>query len=227
MYLERFLAASTPDELSRTRVRLTGLTPDEVSRISRVILGWKESRAVANLLFCPGLIELSLRVYAIDRALRETDAPFLTLAAIVGLQSIRIDEIEPGRRRTWGGLLLERVRAEQAVVANRASVTLHGWSTQPGTSDLLSRYAALYPVQHPDVCRNIIGTVLAVIGSSSSVEFEEALGRWELSPVAVSALRNAHADYLYARTSDGLQAMLMRSPLIAPIPPLDSFAVPQ
>jgi hypothetical protein len=86
--LETVLKTTDLDDLLRERRDILSLTPQETERVSAVIRAWTDRQAIANLLFYPDLIPLSLRFDALDRALRSHGFPYFGLAATVGLPEL-------------------------------------------------------------------------------------------------------------------------------------------
>jgi hypothetical protein len=82
---------------------------------------WTDQQAVANILFYPDLLPPSQRLRFLKKALGETDFPYYTLAAIVGLQSIEREEIDrkSGER--------EEIKDRLFALIDHADEVMRGW----------------------------------------------------------------------------------------------------
>lgn len=169
-------------------------------------------QAVANLLFHPTLIPTPLRFAAIDRGLQSYDEPYLALAAVVGLQQVRPDEVPEALRATWRELLLQMVRS-RSILASRASVTLFTHLPAAHAGELL----ALYPVPDSTASRNIIAYALSRFGDLTGEPFRARL------PAALSepqrlAFEQAHDDFVSRNASAAKSGDVLKAPSLSYIP---------
>jgi hypothetical protein len=218
--LEAFLKAEDLDVLLRARGDIGSLTPEESARVVSVIQAWDDRQAVANLLFHPDVMPVSIRFEALDRALRSHDIPYFVLAATVGLQAVGLADVPSDKRTTWIQTLLGLVQSTSEVLAGRASVTLSSWSKDVGTADILPELLSLYPVPDESACRNIVAVVLARIGDLPVDEFDRRLTEWRVSSATATALRSSHRDYVARKARDEFRAMIMKVPALPYIPNL-------
>jgi hypothetical protein len=218
--LEEFLRATELDDLLRIRGNISSLTSEETVRVESVIHWWTDRQAVANLLFHPDLMPVSIRFEALDRALQSNDVPYFILAATVGLQQIAPQEIPLDKRTRWRQILLTSVRSALPTLANRASVVLYSWTRDVMATDILPELLSLYPVADEGACRNIVAALLARCGELSVDEFHSRLLAWRLSDSARTSFQSAYDEYENLKTSDAFRARLLTMPSFAYIPNL-------
>jgi Armadillo/beta-catenin-like repeat len=91
--LEVFLTTEDLDDLLRARQRLGRVSKRDSHAAVSMLEQWADRQAVANVLFYPDLLPHTVRMPFIMKALEETEFPYYTLAAVVGLQDLT-DELE-------------------------------------------------------------------------------------------------------------------------------------
>lgn len=128
--LEKFLATEDLDALLRAQDKLSVLDKQDNATIRTLLQQWDRPQAIANLLFHPMLIPQDIRLPSLLRGLAEQQVDYYVLAAVVGLQSIKPDEITEEERRRISRELLTLIRERMDVVAARASVSVAGFSTE-------------------------------------------------------------------------------------------------
>ncbi len=225
--LQRLLAATDETSLLRARADIGNadlLVEMETERVLGSV--WETSaRAVANVLFHPSLIRRSDRLTCLFRALEQREDTYLVLAAVVGLQAIDPDELDgpwpggkrethrqkwpPPRKRALEGLL-EVIRLDPGVVAERASVTLGHMLRDDAEADQL---VPLLDHENETVRHNLLVQLHSLLGNDESVR--ERIGSGDLP---------AEAKQRALRRYDELAASESRNvwlPVLAPIPDLD------
>ncbi len=86
--LEAFLTTEDLDDLLRARQRLGRVSKRDSHAAVSVLERWADRQAVANVLFYPDLLPRTVRMRFLMKALEETEFPYYTLAAVVGLQNL-------------------------------------------------------------------------------------------------------------------------------------------
>ena len=119
-----FLAEPELDNLA-TRHIAADLDTAQDARVRAVLVSGTPRQARFNLLMHPQLIPTDVRLAALRAAVRQSDDPYMRIAAIVGLQdeALRVPETE------WPAVrdeLLDATRDPRGVIRNRATVTLTG-----------------------------------------------------------------------------------------------------
>jgi hypothetical protein len=218
--LDAFLKAEDLDDLLRIRRDLGVLTSDEEQRISSIIHDWTDNQAVANLLFNPDVMPPALRFEALDRALHSNHVCYFALAATVGLQQVKWNEVPGAKRASWLQALQRLVRSKSRTVAGRASVTLFEWTLGDGRDDILMELLSLYPVSDEGACRNIVAIALARWHDLSAEELTERLSDGCVTGSARAAVRQAHEKHRKLKARDEFRALIMKSPAYVYIPNL-------
>jgi len=221
--LDTFLRAQDLDVLGKVRHQLHSLTESETARLARVITGWKDPQAVANLLFHPEVIPEDLRFGALARALRSTDVPYFQLAATVGMQGMPQTSVPEEHRQSFADSLVGFLGSRTNVLASRASVTLFGWSQEQASDDLLIRMLAAVSVEDDTLSRNVFAAVLARHGKDTPQEFEGHTAQWDIPQPARTALLASHREYLELTARGERRGKFMTSPLFSYIPNLSEF----
>ncbi len=212
--LDTFLKTNDLDDLIRARHDISTLTSDESAQVESIIRDWIDPQAVSNLLFYSSLIPADSRFQAIDRGLHSYDAPYFALAATVGLQGIKPDEVPQDRRDEWIRLLLVLVQSESYVLAGRASVTIFSWLTESEPADLLS----LYPVPDETASKNIVAYGIARFGDLPAAEFVQRLSQSGVPDAAITVFEDAYQEYHQRKSNGEPVAELVKCPLLCYIP---------
>lgn len=165
--LDDFLRATELDELFEIRRGMRATTPDEVTRITKVLGDWRDGQAVSNLLFYPSLIPDEMRKDCINRALGSTEEPYFILAAVVGLRSIDPDAVPAETRKRWVERLLEILRADGEVLSSRASVTIWPWLRD----NEIDEFVRSFPVPDQTATKNIVAFTLSRSGQMPRIEY--------------------------------------------------------
>jgi hypothetical protein len=140
--LDEFLQATDLDALLSLRHELSPLTASDADRIESIIRDWDDYQQIANLLLHPSVMPAQCRFAAIDRALGSDDSPYLTLAAVVGLQSVDPLAVPAEHRSQLRNKLLRCIQSESETLAGRASVTMFRWFSESEAASVVS----LYPI---------------------------------------------------------------------------------
>jgi hypothetical protein len=156
--LDRFLAATDLDELTRAAAEVGSLDPAEAAVAQRIATEGAPAQALSNLLMHPRVIQSPARLAALSRALDQTESPYFVLAAVVGLQSVGREELEEPTWLRLRDLLMSVLALSDGVIAERASVTLFQLA-RPTDSLVLVPYGGH---ANPVVRRNTLAMLLKV-----------------------------------------------------------------
>lgn len=221
--LDDFLGSTDLDDLLNARDQLSPLTPDDLERIKVIIGDWHDQQMIANLLFHPSVIPTVIGFAAIDRALRSADSPYLILAAVVGLQGVRPDDVPPEKCNEWRQILLEMIQSESDIISGRASVTMFSWFSESHAGEVLS----LYPVPGATASKNILAFALARFGDLPADQYVQRIADCGVTPNMISDFNHHRVEYV-DKTSNGKPgAGFMKCPLLCYIPNLCEVSIVQ
>jgi len=169
--LETFLAVNDLDDVLNAVRRIDDLSHDDEARILQVLSDWDKPQAVANLLMYPKLIPLEQRLDFLIKGLQENAIHYFKLAAVVGLQSIEIEDVPENQRQEILRMLVNLIKTYSGVLATRASATLNGW-VQSGDGHAIAPL-----LRHPDstVQHNILASLIEIVGFDTIVDFLDVI----------------------------------------------------
>jgi hypothetical protein len=219
--LDDFLQATDLDDLLRAKHKLSPITADDASCIKSIISEWRNQQLVANLLFYPCVMPIDIRFTAIDRALRSSNTPYLTLAAVVGLQEIKPTDVPTKIREEWGQVLLEMIQSESEIFAGRTSVTMFSWFAESNAAEFLS----LYPVIDETASKNILAFALSLFGDLPADEYTQCIRNCGVAPNVLAAFKDYHASYVAKISNGQVDAGFMKCPLLSYLPNLSEVSI--
>lgn len=149
--LARIVGAADLDELRRAVRALDRLGADDQAALAALVSTWRDDQAIANLLMYPKLLPPELRAAPLLRALDGT-APYLTLAAVVGLEALDGGWFTDDERVVLRERLLALVSGVEPLLAVRAAVALAGYLD----GGELARVVPLLAHRDPRVAHNLI-----------------------------------------------------------------------
>lgn len=149
--LARIVGAADLDELRRAVRALDRLGADDLAALAALVSTWRDDQAIANLLMYPKLLPPELRAAALLRALDGT-APYLTLAAVVGLEALDGGRFTDDERVVLRERLLALVSGVEPLLAVRAAAALAGYLD----GGELARVVPLLAHRDPRVAHNLI-----------------------------------------------------------------------
>jgi hypothetical protein len=226
--LQAFLESRDLDRLADARERLPAFDAEDIAAVRRVLSGWSEPQAVANLLMHPSLIPESERSAAVQRGLDETRQPYLALAAVVGLRELDVESLPPAERAEVVGRVLALAAADRGVIADRASAFLAERLWHFGDSYAPSVLALL---DHPSqtVQHNALAALVPLVGLDNlSDVLTRAVedGKLSLRGQATAARKLARIRGFSAADPDdgsGDDLGSLSAPLLTYIPNLDDW----
>jgi hypothetical protein len=139
--LARLLAAEDLDDLVKLASALPEVSADDAAVVRKLIQDWRPQQAVANLLIHARLLPPDIRVATILKALVQRDRPYLILASVVGLQSIKHADVMSADAALIADQLLQLIGSDQSIISSRASVSIENWldgAHAPAVSKLLN-----------------------------------------------------------------------------------------
>ena len=133
---------------------------------------------MSNLLFHPVVIPSAIRIEVILKALTDHQNPNIVLAAIVGLQDIDIQQISEEERDCIVMSLLEIMKNNETILADRASVSI---------LPLLSKREmekVFRLMSHPSVttCHNLLGWLYREVANENLTEFMKMAEQAKIPP---------------------------------------------
>lgn len=175
--LVKFLRINDLEILNQSIHELTAINEQDQALIVKIITEWKAEQAIANLLFYPRLIPESLRYEALFKALCDESAPYYSLAAIVGLQTLNSSTINKAMRAKLALQLMEIIKHDSDILASRASISV--WELLDDYSFPL--YLKMYPVLSSSANSNILALVFDKLTSLKVREFSKQLKKYKLA----------------------------------------------
>jgi hypothetical protein len=186
------------DDLLRARMTLGAVSAKDSEAALAVLDEWTDQQAVANVLFYPDMLPRQQGARFLLKALNETDFPYYTLAAIVGLQSVEQDELgqQPGTR--------EEIKDRLFALIDRADEVMRGWETDEGVRTLDEvigdRASALLPTfaERADARRLAawLGHAAECVRNNAYYTLVELVGDEEARRVADEALASGKVSTL-------------------------------
>jgi hypothetical protein len=209
-----FLKSHDLDVLHDLHGKLGRVSAQDMELIIRVITEWKNEQAISNLLFYPELIPIKYRYHAIMKAMQEDAAPYYTLAAVVGLQSIKPAEFNMEQRNAIVGRLLELIGDEADVISSRASVTIWDYLDDSNFTDFLR----IYPVADNTANKNILAYTMSRYAETPRKVFRKNLRQFSL-PWKIRRRFLKHFKKFKKSQRDGSDVFL-RAPVYEEVPNL-------
>lgn len=191
-HFARFLATEDLDDLLDARSDLGPVTPDDEQVARTIMREWRNEQAVSNLLMHPGFIPDDIRMRSLIRGLDEREEAYYILAAVVGVQSIRVSGEE---RLALRDRLLNIVEIDSSIIAKRATVSLENILT-PDDGPLVARL-----LEHPDDCvrHNLLSWLVTTFDPERSRAVYELIRASGISEEAQADIELQIADYVQKR----------------------------
>jgi hypothetical protein len=160
----RFLGTGDLDELLALRQEIGDepATGRDARAIATVLDGWTDVQALANLLMHPSLIPAERRHSELMRGLDDVETPYIRIAAVIGVGDLQLGATTDVERHRFVHTLLDLIRSEDNLCADRGSFSLVWLMRQPDAPDVIECLA------HPSdrVRHNIVQGLLEQLGSS-------------------------------------------------------------
>ena len=211
------LTAEDVDDLLRIRSHLGSVDDADTGLIRSMLVEWRNTQAVANLLFHPDLIPADIRVNSILRGLDERSRRYLVLAAAVGLQSIEPSVLTPDGAASIRERLLRIVASDESIIASRVSVSIQPFLAKSDARVVLGLLG------HPNetVRHNLLAWLLKMYFSEESDDLRRVIQATELSTDTRESVSGRIAEYAKARREGTFSPL--GSTLLGYIPNLNEF----
>ncbi|MEK7469535.1 MAG: hypothetical protein AAB074_19355 [Planctomycetota bacterium] len=216
---ELVLAAEDLDDLLAAAGRVPELSESDQQAARAIVTSWSPLQALANLLFHPRLIPEDSRLPAIFRALDQSPPDYFTLAAAVGVQSMRPTGHSPLVRQHVAETLSRLTMHAADVIAARAEYTLENFLEPSRLED------AILLLRTP--CETARHNLVAWLARATKSRGREVVAAVEASKDIGFRLRWSVSRKLHAhlsRPKKGFQSQEM--PLLTYIPNLNEACVP-
>ncbi len=171
-----FLKITDLEILEHSYKNLGALSRQDAELVNRTLASWTNQQAIANLLFYPALISEKIRQDVIMKALEETEKPYLVLAAVVGLETLGMRNMNEEWRVQVYQRLLRIMQDYEDVIAARASVTVWEFAGEDDYGELLR----IYPVKDSVANRNIMAFVLIRFAEATRKQLKKDLKTLQL-----------------------------------------------
>jgi hypothetical protein len=158
--LDVFLRARSVDEVAALAPDLGVLSPEDELRVREVLDARVDEQAVANLLMEPAVLPRDRRVSAILDHLRGDPDSYLALAAVVGADQLRDDELVERQDAEIAAALVDLIDGGAPTpTAQRASVALVRYGRSTPFEELVELLDSGDDVVHHNVLAAIVATV--------------------------------------------------------------------
>lgn len=211
--LVKFMKIRDLEILNQAIHELEPLTDADRNLLKELIDKWEAEQAIANLLYYPGIIPQEFRYDAIYKALCDDSAPYYTLAATVGLQTLG-SNISAVMRTKFSLQLMEIIKNDSDILASRASITV--WDLLDTRSFPL--FLQLYPVTSTSANKNILALVFQKLHQLNKRAFRQKLKEYKVSWICRRKYMNQFNKYKKAQKK-GMDAILY-APVYDAIPNL-------
>lgn len=136
--LMAFLTAEDLDDVGDARNKIKELTADDRADVHSILAQWQDAQAVSNLLLHPDLIPEDVRLASLFRGLAEKRVAYYNLAAVVGFQEIKSENLSNEERDRVVSEMVAIMRKTTDARAARASLSIENFFTEKDAPQVLA-----------------------------------------------------------------------------------------
>ncbi|MFO0127500.1 MAG: hypothetical protein ACK54J_09805, partial [Pseudanabaena sp.] len=126
LVLDNFLRSEDLDKTCQLRDNVNKLDEIDIQLILSILYANQDIQAISNLLMHPSLIPQSDRINCLIKQLQKNLPSYLTLSAIVGIQSLNLNEMAEDNRFVILRQIIYHIGMNHPTISQRASVVLEG-----------------------------------------------------------------------------------------------------